>query len=102
MGSFSVFHWLIVGVIVYVIYSIFARGGPSGQMVCKSCGTIGEGKSSVRGSIGIEIILWLCLIIPGLIYSLWRLSTRRNVCAKCGGAELIPVDSPIGRKIIDE
>ena len=44
------------------------------------------GKTVTRGSIWIEIILWLCLIVPGLIYSIWRLTTRRQVCSACGAA----------------
>lgn len=67
----------------------------SGHMYCKDCGTIAAPATDTPGSILIELVLWLCFIIPGLIYSLWRHSRRHDVCAKCGSAHLIPPDSPL-------
>ncbi len=52
------------------------------------------------GSIAIEIVLWLAFLIPGLIYSIWRLTTRRDACAACGSAELVPENSPRGRELL--
>lgn len=69
------------------------------KLVCTQCGTVGNGQSSTRGSFLIELLLWLCFIIPGLIYSLWRLTTRAKVCGSCGATTLVPVDSPVGRKL---
>lgn len=69
------------------------------KFVCTQCGTVGNGKSYTRGGCLIELILWCCFIIPGLVYSLWRLSTRTKVCASCGAATLVPLDSPVGRKL---
>jgi hypothetical protein len=40
--------------------------------------------------------------IPGLLYSLWRLSSRERVCSACGHASLIPVSSPRGRALVLE
>lgn len=67
--------------------------------VCKQCGTVAEPKSDTPGSFLIEVILWLCFLVPGLIYSLWRLSRRRFVCPACGSLEIIPVDTPVGRSL---
>jgi len=50
---------------------------------CPNCGYEGEGKKYTRGSLLIEIVLWLLGIIPGLIYSLWRLSNQYIGCPKC-------------------
>ena len=72
------------------------------KMICTKCGSTGKTKSHTKGSILIELVLWLCFLVPGLIYSLWRLTTRRQVCAACGSHELAPVDSPIGRKLARE
>jgi hypothetical protein len=70
------------------------------ELVCTQCGTIGTGKTLTKGSIIIEFILWLCFIIPGLIYSIWRMTSRVKVCKVCESASLIPVDSPSGKKVI--
>jgi len=74
----------------------------SNDLICKSCGHYGDPSNETRGSFSIELILWLCFLVPGLVYSLWRLSTRRDVCAKCGSADLIPIDSPLGKKLFQD
>jgi len=66
---------------------------------CTSCGTTGAPKKHTPGSTWLEFVLWLCVLFPGLFYSLWRLAARRNVCASCGSAQLVPSDSPVGRRI---
>lgn len=72
------------------------------QQICSACGSQGKPKSHTRGSIIIEIFLWLCMLIPGLLYSLWRLSTRKQVCGQCSADKLIPVDSPMGKKLAQD
>lgn len=71
------------------------------EQVCKECGYIGKPKRMTKGSFFIELVLWICFLIPGLIYSLWRLTTRFNVCRKCGHKVLIPVDSPLGKQFVE-
>ena len=61
---------------------------------CMTCGTDAEPKTQTRGSIVIEIVLWLLFIVPGLIYSIWRLSSRRPVCPACGSTAIVPYDAP--------
>lgn len=72
------------------------------QRICKDCGYVGGGKTITKGSILIELVLWCFLIIPGLIYSIWRHTSRYEGCPKCGGQALIPLDSPIGKKLSAE
>lgn len=68
-------------------------------MVCTVCGSATEPKSITKGSTLIELILWICLIIPGLIYSIWRLSSRYDACRECDSANIVPLDSPVGRNL---
>lgn len=68
--------------------------------ICTTCGHIGAPASHTPGSMRIEAVLWLCLIVPGLIYSLWRLSARRDACAKCAAATLLPLDAPMAQRFI--
>ncbi len=74
----------------------------SQKMVCATCGSFANTKSKTSGSLLVEIVLWLCFIIPGLIYSAWRLSSRKGVCSVCGGSNMVPIDSPVGMKILKE
>jgi hypothetical protein len=58
-----------------------------------------------------ELVVWaICvwfgltlswfLLLPALLYSIWRLASRESVCGKCGG-KLIPTDTPAGAKLWD-
>lgn len=71
----------------------------SGKFVCSTCGTVSNGSAHTPGSILIEIVLWICLIVPGLIYSLWRHSARKQVCGACRNATLVPVNTPAGQRL---
>ena len=94
MSSFSGLHWVILTLIAYVIIRVlFDRKGEA--KYCKTCGHTGKTESYTPGNFFIELVLWLCLIVPGLIYSIWRLSGRTRKCEKCGGKELVPTDSPV-------
>ena len=71
------------------------------QIVCTVCGFVGKPKKSTKGSIWIELVLWLCLIVPGIIYSLWRIFSGKQVlCPKCGSTLVIPADTPKGQELI--
>ena len=64
------------------------------EKYCDSCGYVGKSKFKVKGSPVVEIFLWLCFIVPGVIYSLWRSTSGYRVCRMCGGVLLLPLDSP--------
>lgn len=72
------------------------------EQICPNCGFKGKSQKITKGSILIEIVLWLCMIIPGICYSLWRLTSKVLVCPKCKTAGMIDLDSPRGKKIIAE
>lgn len=69
------------------------------KFICNQCGFTGYPRKKVRGSIFIELLLWVFFLIPGLIYSIWRLTTKQLVCPNCGNATMIPLNSPIGQKL---
>lgn len=70
------------------------------EWICTQCGSIGTPKRTPRGSMLVEIGLWLCLLVPGLIYSLWRVGSKQPTCRQCGSANcMIPLDTPRGREL---
>ncbi|MBU1282880.1 MAG: hypothetical protein KJ989_15255 [Gammaproteobacteria bacterium] len=69
-----------------------------GFMYCPSCGATNSGRTQTKGSIFVELILWLCFLLPGLIYSIWRLASRQQVCQTCSNPGLIPTNSPRAKK----
>lgn len=72
------------------------------EKICPNCGFKGKPKSTTKGSIFIEIILWCCFLVPGFIYSLWRMTSRTPACPKCSAPNMVPVDSPRGKKLLVE
>lgn len=78
----------------------FKEGYSTGSHVCTQCGVRVKPKTFTKGSFAIEIILWLCLIVPGLIYTIWRSSTRYTGCPDCKTQTMVKADSPIGKQLL--
>lgn len=64
------------------------------EMYCANCGALGLPKTRVKGSFWIELVLWFCFLVPGLIYSVWRLTTKAPVCSSCQSTSIMPSTSP--------
>jgi hypothetical protein len=72
-------------------------------MICTRCGTIREQAAHVKDGSGcFEVVLWLCGILPGLVYHIWRSNTIRKVCPSCLSTEIIGLSSPRGQKLLRE
>ena len=97
-------RWLIPLIFVVAIFVVGTRALLSlrrseESLICTTCGAQTDiPQSKTRGSFVIEVVLWLAFVIPGLLYSLWRQSTRQKVCPTCGNATLIVTNTPDGRK----
>jgi hypothetical protein len=67
-----------------------------GPWICESCGRTAPRPRAIKnGSPIIEIILWLAFILPGVIYSIWRITTVHSACIYCSG-KVIQTNSPRG------
>lgn len=62
------------------------------EIHCPRCSFGGYPKIVTPGSFAIEIILWFFFLLPGLIYSIWRLAARHETCPKCVEKSLIPME----------
>lgn len=71
-------------VIFYIPFNFFFPNAFSPVKKCMTCGHDGKTVKVVKGSVLIEIALWICFIVPGLIYTLWRLTSKTYACKKCG------------------
>lgn len=79
------------------------RTSRAGLSICGQCGSVGKPKKTAGGSFIVELALWLCFIVPGLIYSLWRVSTKRPTCRSCGAIyTMVPLHTPRGRQLAAE
>lgn len=115
----------IIGVVV-VIAKVMKPSVGYGW-ICATCGSSAEGKSRTPGSFIFELALWIAglwyvggryatqlrlpaelqslydtqawlLLIP-LGYTVYRVAARKRRCEACGGALLVPADSPVGQRI---
>jgi predicted RNA-binding Zn-ribbon protein involved in translation (DUF1610 family) len=74
----------------------------SKEQICPNCGFKGAPKKITKGTILIEIVLWLFLIIPGICYTLWRMTSRVLACPQCKSVGMVALDSPRGKKLVEE
>lgn len=73
------------------------------SLICTTCRAQTDmPQTKTRGLFAIEVVLWLAFVIPGLLYSLWRQSTRQMVCPTCGSATLILANTSDGRKLAEQ
>jgi hypothetical protein len=73
------------------------RAQLKGGWFCTQCGTVANPKKVTKGSFLIEVFMWLLFIFPGIIYSLWRLTSKYQACPQCKAANMIPVTSPVAQ-----
>ena len=74
----------------------------SGELVCTACGHVGDSKTITKGHFALEIVLWLCFLVPGFIYSVWRHTSRYEACPACGNSKLLPKDTPMAQKFLKD
>ena len=70
------------------------------ELLCTQCLTQAPPKIYTPGNSVLEVILWLFLLLPGLIYSIWRHTARYKGCRNCEGKTLIPLNSPRARELM--
>ena len=63
------------------------------KIVCPECRYVGGAEKMSKGSRRTEILLWCCLFLPGLFYTLWRSSSDGQYmgCPQCGTEEIRPL-----------
>ena len=74
----------------------------SDELVCTVCGNVSPSKTITKGHFALEVVLWLCFLIPGFIYSVWRLTSRYEACSVCGNSKLLPNTAPMAQKFLKE
>jgi len=70
--------------------------------ICGSCGELGLPKDYAKGQDWVGYLLLLLFCFPGFIYLLWNSSTKYSGCAECGGKEILGLESPMGKKLIEQ
>ncbi|UWZ83476.1 hypothetical protein [Occallatibacter riparius] len=68
--------------------------------LCTQCGSQVWPKTITPGSFLMELLLWLLFLVPGVIYSIWRIASRYKGCPVCGGKSCIPLGTPAANAIM--
>jgi hypothetical protein len=89
----------VIAVIALWVLLHRAKNLFKGKVVCRNCGSVARSAVKSPRSLFIEILLWFCGLIPGVLYTLWCNHETHEVCEKCGSRDIIPVDSPVGRQL---
>jgi len=71
---------------------VVKRGNNKMKIHCTNCGYEGEIQNFIKGSIITELFLYLMFLLPGIIYSIWRLSSRYKGCPKCKWENVVPLE----------
>ena len=63
------------------------------KYTCTNCKEQTNGKKITSGSFLIEVLLWVVFFPVGILYSMYRLSSRKKVCGECKYPYLRETDS---------
>lgn len=75
---------------------------PSHTRICKACGTLNTEGEGLPGSGWIELVLYVCYIVPGIIYSIWRRTKKNAACVACSSRDLVQIGTPIGKSLFKQ
>jgi hypothetical protein len=71
------------------------------EVICERCGTVAAAGTLRPGSTALEVFLWCLMLLPACIpYSIWRSSNKSRVCAQCGSADIVSIETPHGRQLM--
>ncbi len=93
IGLIAVVMILAALVALFVARAAMQEAGKV-EMYCSHCGITGVPKTVTKGSTVVEVMLWFAGLLPGLIYSIWRLNSHHVACPSCHQAGMIPANSP--------
>lgn len=68
--------------------------------VCTQCGSEIRAAKITPGSFGMELLLWLFFLVPGVIYSIWRIAARYTGCPVCDSRNIVPLGTPMANRVL--
>lgn len=70
------------------------------EIVCLKCFTRTSPDYALGGSGALELVLWLLFLLPGLLYSLSRITNAKQVCPTCKSTDVVPSHTSRAQELI--
>lgn len=109
MNEQTVIAWIVFSCVALgIVWVVRSRRNASAHATryptqslrfCPRCHFRGAPLWKVRGTFALELLLYLFFVLPGIAYTIWRLSNKYTVCPECGEANMVPVTSPIAKRV---
>ncbi len=74
---------------------------PGNTAVCTRCEEIGHVVVRKPGSDAVQVALILLMLVPGIVYYVWRNKETKQVCGACGSDQVVAARTRVGRKIVE-
>jgi hypothetical protein len=72
------------------------------EKICTNCGYVGyEARRNDPVQILLLVLLLLLFIVPGIAYLIYVVRGSK-MCPKCKSRKMIPLDTPLGQKLLTE
>gem|GEM_PF-4856210 len=73
------------------------------KYICPRCGAVGNRPATIcPGSSLVQILFFFLGLVPGIIYTMWRVAATYQGCGRCGSNILIHTKSPMGQRLLLE
>jgi len=84
---------------IWIFVDGYFQGAKEPGHICPNCHSIIKPREVESGSGWITLLLLFFFVVPAIIYSFWRSSTRKNTCPTCGAPNPVPLSTPAGQAI---
>lgn len=74
---------------------------PGNTAVCTRCEEVGHVVVQKPGSNAVQVALILLMLVPGIVYYVWRNRETKQVCGACGSDQIVAAKTQVGRKIVE-
>lgn len=92
---------IVLGAIAYVIWKALQSASDQPKThVCPNCRSVIHPARVTPGSTFLEVLLWLCFLLPGILYTAWCSANKKTVCPICGAQNLVPLSTPAGQALV--
>jgi len=95
----TLFSLVVLGWCFYLVAKGFRSANGPKTHICPNCRSIVNPVRVTPGSTFLEVLLWLCFLLPGILYTAYCQANKRRVCPVCGAQNPVPLTTPAGQAL---